>query len=53
MCDGSCYRQGRDCECFVELNDYSDRVEGTLSFLANMLMVLMTVLFLFVIFYYF
>lgn len=50
MCDGNC-NQGRDCDCFIEMNDHSQRMEGVMSFIANCLMVLMTVLFLVALFY--
>jgi len=52
MCDGSC-NQGRDCDCLIDIYDYSQKMEGVMSFIANCLLVLMTALFLFGIFYLF
>lgn len=49
-CDKDCYKQWKECDCYIDIYDYSNRVEGTLSFLANLLMVLMTILFLIALF---
>lgn len=45
MCDWEC-NQGRDCECFVETDEYSRKTEDTLYLIADCLMIVLTVSFL-------